>query len=915
MRRERRSRSLAARTGAILVDLVALTVVLWLGLVTTLSVLRGVDNAIRFHILGQLPAVTLIPNKAAFVDYNKLRVDLAAHPMIMGRPVLAYFLNIIGAAAFVLLYVRFSQAICGGKSLGGLLADIGHERINRSVVHEVEGSIDEIAGRLHESLIDAILQRLKLASWIEGFEKLRDLLSPVRSLPRAMRVIGLGAMLTAIAISVATAIIALPQLTLTQITFNGPNGAATIARISLYLALIALAIGWAAAIAGAVVTDLWLLLLMALFYVFTVSFIGLTGGRAWWVVTPQWTMVALAAASPRRKNQRLPIHAVLWMLTVLAVFHTFRLTGLGTLKGGPWPWIKSWPATIALATALTAACARVRRELTVRQAFLFVATITAGFLAISLRAGERLITDSVYNSSSILMTFLVTFWFLLGRNFVSACIEITRNAVKAGSNVFGTRAMPRVLIASCLIELSVIAILQLVDPNIVDPSSTSDFLKYQVAIPVHQGIALAMLAAAAVMSTADALTPRRATWMFAAWAFSLAMVVVHFGALLSILHTEAAKQAGQQVQHGISSTAKISAAQIGEQFQKGLSSAAKLGAILIVSFGIVLETMSGRRRFSTDESGLSPSAMLVYAGLLALLAALTHLVIISKTYPADVVAAYTIQGMTLMWPAMAILAALSALGRPKNRAQGAIARALLAGAAASVVTDLIRRSFGDPATLLTSQQLIAMASGEIAIVACVVAIVTRGRSLTAFDAVCVGVACAFGFVIAYVGELIVPILTILIAVPSHMIGFRPGIALTETWLHYLPFGAQGNPVPHADLMIFYVLVPALAALAGFACWCRMREPSTWLQLLAAAAIVAAPLYAIHVYEIPILLIGFGQEMHETPLHLGRLHDAYFWAGAYLALPAILIASFIYRRIRQPAKIGTIEAGHLAVRMG
>lgn len=312
------------------------------------------------------------------------------------------------------------------------------------------------------------------------------MLVPLKSLPTDTRAIGLATIAIAIALSIATPIVLNSHVGLARLTFAAPDGTtASIARVSLYISLAAVTVGWAAAIAGASLTSPWLLLLMAMFYVFTIAFVGLAGGRAWWVVAPEWAMVIVAAASPNARQMRRAAIAVVWALSVLAVFHTFRLTPLAIFKTGPWPWIKSWPAVAVIATASTLVFIRAKIELTVRRTFIAVAALTLGFLALSLRAGEQPVAESVYYSISILMSFLVVFWFLLGRNLVLPCVAAGKAAAAQASRVFGLRAMPRLLAAACLIELALIAILQQLYPDVDQYSS-----KFAIAIPAHQGIPL-----------------------------------------------------------------------------------------------------------------------------------------------------------------------------------------------------------------------------------------------------------------------------------------------------------------------------------------------------------------------------------------------------------------------------------------
>jgi hypothetical protein len=216
---------------------------------------------------------------------------------------------------------------------------------------------------------------------------------------------------------------------------------------------------------------------------------------------------------------------------------------------------------------------------------------------------------------------------------------------------------------------------------------------------------------------------------------------------------------------------------------------------------------------------------------------------------------------------------------------------------ASILPDLIRRGWGNPASIGIGRQLIAVSSGELAITACVLVIVLFDDRLSAADAICAGVACAFGFVIAYIGELVVPLLTMVIGVPAHMLGIEPLVKLTKTWLTYLPYGDQGNPVPHADLVIFYLLAPALAGLTAFGAWSiRHGAKSPRIAIMAATALLASVPYVIPLYSNSFLVAGFGQDAQSTPLSIDVAQSAYLKSVLYLALPILLTAWFMYGKI-------------------
>ncbi len=852
---------------AVLIDLAFIALVLWLAIITSSSVLRDLDEAIRIHVYRQLPV--LIPGDPPKIDLVVFRAQLAAHPLLAGRPFLSYLLTILGSAAMLIVVQRFIGEACSGRTLGEYVV------ASRGVKHVVlKRAAVEAEVEVRHSLTARALKALGVDKWRELLSTIADLLSPLKTLPRDYWLMGLGAVAITVVLSVATAIVLHPPAALAQLSFVAPNGnTAYITRLSLYLSLASIAVGWAIAIAGASLIHPMVLLPIALFYEFTITPVGLTGGRTWWVVVPQWAMLLVAAFAPATRTVKRTGLALVWMLGLIAVFHTFRMTPLAMLKTGIWPALKSWPAIFLYASAIAVIAARIRIALSVRQVFVAVVLVTGGYFALSLRVGEQPLAGSLYYSVSALEDFLILFWFLLGRNLVTPCVDAGKAAASQARRIFGPRQVPRVLIAACLIELALIAILQIFYPDIDQHSS-----KYVVAIPAHRGITLTILALAAILAGLNALTLRRGMWLLAIWAFSLAMIIAYFGAGLLILNAEIA-------------------ASITGQVQAQLGGIAKLSAMVLLSAGILLEVMSGHKQFAADSpSDASAGLMLTYLGVLALFSVLTHLMLGSQTYQPLTAATYTFQGMSLMWPAIAAIAVLAALRQVTDAGRKGMSRALIAGAIASIIPDLIRRAWGHPAAIGIARQLIAMSSGQLTIAACVVTIVMLDDTLGAADSICTGLACAFGFVIAYVGELITPVLSMIIGVPAHMLGITPLIKLTEAWLTYLPYGDQGNPVPHADLIIFYLMAPALAAMTALGTWSlRHGTRSPRIAIVAATAMIASLPWVIPLYWNPFLVAGFGRDLHSTAVSTGIAQDAYLKAALYLSLPVLMIAWFVVSR--------------------
>ena len=275
---------------------------------------------------------------------------------------------------------------------------------------------------VRHSLIARTLKFLGIDKWHELLDSIVDLLSPLKTLPRDYWLMGLAAVAITVVLSVATAIVLHQPSTLAQLSFIAPNGnTANIARLSLYLCLVSIAVGWAIAIAGASLIHPMVLLPIALFYEFTITSVGLTGGRAWWVVAPQWAMLLIAAFAPTTRTVRHSGVALVWVLGLIAVFHTFRMTPLAMLKTGIWPAVEIVACDLPLchrhrgyrcAHQSRAKCAPDfrRRGLGDRRVFCDFA------------AGRRTaFGGKPFYSVSALEDFLILFWFLLGRNRHALC--------------------------------------------------------------------------------------------------------------------------------------------------------------------------------------------------------------------------------------------------------------------------------------------------------------------------------------------------------------------------------------------------------------------------------------------------------------------------------------------------------------
>jgi hypothetical protein len=797
------------RLGAVMIDLLLAGGVIYIGWTAGIAIVVYLDQAIRTYVLGLNP----------LADLTGLQNQREDYPVIVGRPELASVLSFAGPAAMTLLYLGLMRRAWGGRSAGEILMGVqgGRARPRQVSAAELKPLGREFARKVSDRFIQTALDYFNIESVRKAFGGIKNLLTPVKALPGGVRLIGWITMGLVIAFSVATPLWLVKGVHFATVPFTDVDGIQrTIPRAALYLALAGVAIGWAAALTGASLSSLVLLAYTGVFYVFGFAWIGLAGGRSRWLVLPQWALPVIAAGSPVGRHRRKGKFITVLVFCVIATLHTTRMTPLHDVALGSWIWLRGWPAIAPVSLVAAIVLTRLAADLSAAMIFTGVTALNIGFLALALRAGEPVVAGRLYNSLYQMMYFLTPFWFLLGGNLVDASIRGARATVAQTRRLLGPRWISAVLTAACIGELFLIA-------ELYKSSSVKLITKLignravQVALGAHEGIALALLAAAAVMAAGGWLTLRRAGWLLALWTFSLLMTVAYFAASLSIFGNEPGGRMLQRVTTAVSDVAELS-------------------AIALLTFTIVFELVKGRRRLEGDGPlSMPPQLVCWYFGIFTLLVGQTDFGIASATVTPDTTAAYAYCGMQVLVLPMVAYAVLMETRQASSRMMAAMLRAGFAGMMLSLVPDLMRVALGDPSKVALGWDVAVAGVGTGTVLLCTALLVLLSNKVQKLEAALIGAACALGFAAGYVTEGVAPILGQLIGVPSVLLGFRPGERLVVAWLH----GTSTSLIPEADAVIFFVLVPAMAAATGLAVFLASRTGKTIIGLIVPLAALAA----------------------------------------------------------------------------
>jgi hypothetical protein len=816
--------SFSGKAGAFSIDLAVLGALVYAGRIIAAGVVVYIDNLARQLVIGSALSTSLAD----------LQSQIRFHPLLLGRPALLDVLcEELGPAAVLAWYFAFLKAQSAGLTPGLMLVRRGVWPV---VNHALSSLFDLAAGRALQ-IIEAWLPGAGgLAALRKRVGNLSGLFAPARMLPADSRAIGAAALFLVAAATAATPLV-LALSNLARVGFENAYGrVAFVAQVSVWLSLAVLATGWAAALVGACMTSPLAVAVVGPVYIFSFVFLGLTRGRAWWLALPQWILPVLAAIAPS-PPRRWPLrYALLWALCALAVLHSFRLTPLHAFAA----W-SSWRIVPALGLLAALAAGRLQRGPAPAVRFVGLLILNAAFVAAALGAGLAPIAAGVYASLYQLAGILTLFWFLLGSKLVAAAIGLTRRLLSAAHRLCSEQSLPWLVVGVCLAELFFIGELLRFNPAFMHGLRTADQTMVRFStLPAHQGVAIGVLLIAAVCAAAGGLTPGRARGLLALWAFSLFLIWTFFLASLALLSRAGAAAA--------SSAAPPQALALLRGIEKRLGGEAQFVAIGLITFSLLWEAFAGAAPQQGQDAlwARAPGGLILYLGLMALLAALTHFAFISATMHPQAADAYMYAGMQSLWLPMALYAGFCATAQARI---GSVSRLLIGaffvGMLAAIPVCFQRVLLGDPARIELSANLSVMAAAALIVLSSIILGVRFVPITRAIDAAAAAVAFTMGFAVAYTQALIAPLLGQFVGIVAALTGFSSALAAVRAW--FAP--TRWSVIPQGDLLIYYLALPAPAAAAAVVLWNAARHGRRGWAFVAAAAMLAATV----IYSIPFYL--------------------------------------------------------------
>jgi hypothetical protein len=842
---------------AVIVDLLILSLVVYAGRVIALGSVVYLEGVIRHELFGYPP----------LAEITEQRQQIQLMPLISGRPMLLNILaNDVAAAIMVLLYLGFLTLAFNGATPGMILARTFFT--SRRGKSGLRGSaiIPELATLTWSQTPSWILARLGLKNLWDSVESLgkiagsvRELFAPVRALPGAARPLGWVAIASVLILSAVLPLLSAYHVGLGTITFEDINSRpASIPAVAVYLSLLGLVIGWAVALVGASLMNPVLVLVAGLVYVFSFVSIGLSGGRSWWLVLPQWVLPLLVATSPTPPYRRWLRFAVLWTLSALAAFHTLRMTPLQSVG-----LTRSWMIAPLAGLAISACLARVQRRVAPAILFITAALVNCVFVVVAFRAGSIAVAGGLYLSLYQLMGILTLFWFLLGSNYIDACIGLAAATITKASHFFGDRLQRGLLVGVCLTELFIVTELWIWNPQIMQRPAMNKQSMEVFSTPGHEWVVFTILLIVAILAGSGKYTARAARVLGAVWAFSLFLTWAFFVQAIPFQGSEsstALQTVRESVEHG-----------------------SQILAVALVSIGLVWAGLRNvaRLHHRGNRRSTSTGSILFLLGLLALFASVSAFVFESRTVDALVADAYMYAGLAALWIPMAGWAAVTATHRIGARASGGIFASFALGALLSGLVHLERIALGDPGSTSWYWNMANAGAGVFLIAVSAVIIVNRSRPEHAVEASVMGVACALGFAVFYTQRIVLPIAVQCIVIVATLLGFSPDF--TEPWSSLLK-----RAIPFADGIFFYLLAPVAGGMIGaFAFRTRKGRAKVAATLLSLGIAVLAMCYALPLYQSELASIKWDTSFSDPKLL------------AYVLMPAVAAALYAFAQQSRP----------------
>ncbi len=675
-------------------------------------------------------------------------------------------------------------------------------------------------------------------------------LLPARARPIAWVLFGLG-----IALILTIPLIALHHGHLEAVTFQDHNlNTRHMPVFSLTLALAGEAFGWAAVLAGASLTNIYLFTAAALLYLFTFTSIGFVGQtQSYWWAVPSWLLPGLLAAAPFASQNRGLRLTLIWAFCLLAVYHSVRLTPLhddllhSPLRDVAGGWGQSVFVLIPASGLVALGLSRLPLRLSIVSGFVVASAVNIAFLVG--HAGRAVaLAGNVDYSLAVLVNLLAVFWFLLAAGLVEFGLDVTGVTLKALAWFFSERALPVVVVAVWIGELLLIHRLE-------HGVSSEQWLSF------HPLVVIALCGCAAVLTARRMFTARWALALFAVWAFSLA--------LLSGYDQEAER--------------------VGR------------AAALFVFGGALWELLKGMHRLPKEDRrwASAQGLLLVYLGSLVFLVAGTHFRFASGADDAMEIAGLSqLRGIAALWLPLVLYALLYEQRWVRPPQRGMVLRAFLAGVVISTIAYLLRMIFQEPGQAGIAANLAILAAAAATQLLYVGVILFRSPEVPRpLDAAVTGMACAMGFAVAY-GQGMMLRFTIIGLSTIAVLGIPPGLdgGLAQR------YAQTDKALPAADSLYLHGAGLTGTAVAGLllARGRRRGRPGqgVWQAAVALAASLAyaAPTYHRALYLHPIMLY---ERLFSDPRVL-------YEVVAYLAVPLALLAAVIYWAAWKPEIVAASE---------
>jgi hypothetical protein len=407
-------------------------------------------------------------------------------------------------------------------------------------------------------------------------------------------------------------------------------------------------------------------------------------------------------------------------------------------------------------------------------------------------------------------------------------------------------------------------------------------------LPAHQGVTIAVLLIAALCATVGGLTPGRVRGLLALWGFSLFLIWTFFLSSTALLSQSGASPAP-------SAAAPHQALGLLQGIEKRLGGEAQFIAIGLVTFSLLWEVFAGALQQGPHEGPWkqAPGGLILYVGLMALLAALTHFAFVSATMTPQAADAYMYSGMQSLWLPIALYAAFCALAQARTGGgPRLLIGAFFVGMLAATPGCFQRVLIGDPARTGLWANLSVVAASEVIILACIIMGVRAAPIQRPSDAAAAAVACALGFAVAYTQGLIAPLLSQFAGIVSALTGFSSALAVVHAW--FAP--TRWNVVPQGDQLTFYFAVPASAGAAAVLLWnARQRAKPGWAFVIAPAILAATVIYSIPLYMNDALRLPFSPAS-TAPLTPAIYARAVVWLAPLVAALGWYIYTAAWRRV-------------------